>query len=74
MTRLSILAIVAWWKRRQALRQAPSPAEIARLKARVALKAKHHRERASHIKALRDAVNRRLAAELGVRNPTRRTS
>jgi len=74
MTRLSIIAIVTWWRRRALLRQAPSLVEIERRKAHLARLAKHHRERATYAKALRDAVTRRLAAELGVRNPSRRTS
>lgn len=64
--------LVTWWRRRQALRAAPSPAEIERLKARVAQKAKQHRERAQYRRALQDAVNRRLAAELGRQAPTLR--
>ncbi len=65
--------LVTWWKRRQALRQAPSPAELERRRAHLAQLTKHHRERATHLRALQNAVTRRLAAELGVRNPTRRT-
>lgn len=65
--------LLTWWKRRQALRQAPSPAEIEIRRAHLARLTKSHRERAHYRRALQDAVTRRLAAELGVRNP-RRTS
>lgn len=73
MTRLSILSILNWWRRRGLLRQAPSPAEIEIRRAHLARLTKSHRERAHYRRALQDAVTRRLAAELGVRNP-RRTS
>jgi hypothetical protein len=73
MTRLSIIAIVTWWRRRTALRQAPSLTEIETRRAHLARLAKHHRERAPYLRALRAAVHKRLAAELGVRNPYRRT-
>lgn len=58
-------SILRWWRRRGLLRQAPSPAEITRLRERVALKAKHHRERAHYRRALQNAVTARLAAEQG---------
>lgn len=74
MTRLSILAVIAWWRRRCALRKAPSPAEIERLKARVAERAKNHRERAHYRRALRHAVTARLAAELGRQAPKQEAS
>lgn len=72
MTRLSILAVVAWWRRRCALRKAPSPAEIAIRRDSLARLAKHHRERATYRKALQNAVTHRLAAELGRQAPVLR--
>jgi hypothetical protein len=58
-------SILRWWRRRGLLRQAPSPAEIERMKARLAERAKHHRERAHYRRALQNAVTARLAAEQG---------
>ncbi len=57
--------LTRWWRRRVLLRQAPTPAEIERLKARLAERAKHHRERAHYRRALQNAVTARLAAEQG---------
>jgi len=66
--------LVTWWTRRQALRKAPSPAELERRRAQLARLTKHHRERTTHLRALQNAVTQRLAAELGVRNPLARRS
>lgn len=67
MTLREIVPSVArWWRRRIALRHAPSPADIARLKNKVEAAAKNHRERAHFRRALRHAVTARLAAEQGV--------
>lgn len=71
--RATVADILVWFRRTIALRQAPSPAELERRRAHLAQLTKHHRERATHLRALQNAVTRRLAAELGVRNPTRRT-
>jgi len=72
--RATVADIVIWFRRKVALRQAPSPAEIEIRRAHLARLTKSHRERAHYRRALQDAVTRRLAAELGVRNPSRRTS
>ena len=72
MTRLSILMVISWWRRRCALRKAPSLTEIETRRAHLARLAKHHRERTAYAKALRDAVNRRMAAELGRQAPALR--
>lgn len=69
-----IPSVLRWWRRRALLKQAPSPAEIERLKARIALKAKHHRERAHYRRALQNAVTARLAAEQGRTITPRRTA
>lgn len=63
--RALVIELLASWARRRALRAAPSPAEIERLKAKVAQRKYHHREVAPLIDDLKSAVTQRLAAEMG---------
>ena len=70
--RRTVSRIIAWWVSRRVDRTLP---ELAEIKREIENRRRLHRPVRRLMRAQRDLAHARLAAELGVRNPTaRRTS
>lgn len=68
--RRTIHRIIAWWLARRLERSAPELAEIRR---EIEARRRKHQPVRRLLRIQRELVHAGLAAELGVRNPTRRT-
>lgn len=70
----AVREVLAWWRRRIALRRAPRMSEIERLRATLATEAKRHGRTALIRRRLTAAMSARLAAEQGKRFHQRKSA